>query len=213
LFVATVRAQSTTQIGIFSVNLDSFPVLQQDFGSVLLLVPGMQASFPKIIVTRVPGNKFDAVTSRCTHQGGPVGVYSPTLKALRCPNHGSQFAPDGKVLLGPAAQALTRYNTTFDGNKTIAVEIPGLGYSATIAAAAAPATGGSRRRLEFPTLTGLRYEVRFRASVSGRSWVQVPFATTPDGVVTQTVFTGTNSKATVYVEGSQQYGFFAVVRY
>jgi hypothetical protein len=62
-------------------------------------------------------------------------------------------------------------------------------------------------------VTGLKYEVRFRASVSGGSWVQVPFATTPDGAVTQTVFTGTNSKATVYVEGSQQYGFFAVVRY
>jgi Rieske Fe-S protein len=213
LFITEVAAQSSSQIGLFRMNFDNFPELQSDFGSVRLAVTGMVSTFPEIVVTRLPNNVFYAVTSRCTHQGCTVEPYDSFNNAINCPCHGSQYAASGTVIRGPAPAPLTPYKTTFDGDKTLAIAIPGLGYSATIAAVANPATGGARLRLEFPTIRNLQYEVRFRASLSEGDWTQVPFSTTADGDATETVFSGTNTKATVYVDRNGEGGFYAVVRY
>jgi nitrite reductase/ring-hydroxylating ferredoxin subunit len=212
LFVADVAAQDAGGIGIFRISLDNFAALKNDFGSVRLRVTGMPTSFSQIIVTRVPDNQFFAVTSKCTHEGVMVNAYSANLGAIRCPQHGSLFSPDGEVIQGPAGSALERYNTTFDGVKTVAIEIPGLAYSVTIAAATSSIPGESRVQLEFPTLRNLRYEARFRASLTEGSWAQVPFATTPDGAATQTSLTGTGNPATIFVAGTASQGFYAITR-
>jgi Rieske Fe-S protein len=212
LFVTDVVAQDASDVGFFRVSLDTFPALKNDFGSVRLRVTGMPTTFSQIIVTRVPDSQFFAVTSKCTHEGVTVNPYNANLQAIRCPQHGSLFSPDGEVIQGPAGSPLERYNATFDGVKTVAIEIPGLAYSVAIAAAASSISGESRVQLSFPTLRNLRYEARFRASLTEGSWVQVPFATTPDGATTQTSFSGTGNPATIFVAGTARYGFYAIAR-
>src|SRR6185295_15322562 len=68
LFLAEVHAQGGSNIGVLKMDLNSFPVLRNTFGSVRLRVTRMHASFAQIVVTRGANNQFFAVTSRCTHQ-------------------------------------------------------------------------------------------------------------------------------------------------
>lgn len=214
LLVAEVKAQATSTVGIFNLdlNLASLAALKNDFGSVRLKVSGMPSSFSNIVVTRVPGNQFFAVTSRCTHQGTTVNPYSTTLDAIRCPNHGSLYQPDGTVIQGPATQPLTSYKTAFDGASGLGVEIPGAGFSATIAGISANASGETRVRLEFPTVSNVKYDVRFRASIAGAAWTMVPFSTTADGPLDQSTLTGNGARATVFAAKAAELGFYAVVR-
>jgi len=211
-FVTEVAAQNTTLIGVFRLSLDDFPDLQSNLGSVRLAVPGMPPTFPEIIVTRASTTTFYSVTSRCTHQGCTVEPYGVISQYLECPCHGSRFSPNGSVARGPATSALTRYTTTFDGTKNVAIQIPNLGYTTTVGGAVNSVTGSGRLRLEFPTLTGLHYELRFRASVSD-DWTPVSFALTANGEATQSVLSGSNRHAIVYVDRSNNYGFYSVIRY
>lgn len=69
----------------------------------------------KVIIARVDTNTFAAVALACTHNSTSV-AYQSANKRFHCPNHGSNFGTDGKVLNGPASSALTKYNTTLSGN-------------------------------------------------------------------------------------------------
>lgn len=63
-----------------------------------------------ILIVQYEEDKFVALNRACTHQGTPVN-YQTAQKNFRCPNHGSEFGIDGKVLTGPASVALRQYNT------------------------------------------------------------------------------------------------------
>lgn len=210
---AEVRPQSAGAIGVFRLNLQDVPALGQDFGSVLLRVPGMPTSFPQIIVTRLAGPEFFAVTSRCTHQGCTVGVFNRTTMVLQCPCHGSRYTADGTVVRGPAPAPLQRYTTSFDGTSVLRIEIPGLGFQTQGELVPAEAGGTGRFKLTFPTVSGVRYGVRFRESLAAGEWLEVPFATTADGAATQTELRGNGSPATVFVERVGAVGFYAVTRF
>jgi hypothetical protein len=54
-----------------------------------------------------------------------------------------------------------------------------------------PANNQKRFRLEFPTVSGIRYDVQFRPSLTSG---------------------GNNAKATVFVEASVESGFYAIGR-
>jgi Rieske Fe-S protein len=205
------NVQPTTDIGLFQLNLDNFPALTKDYGSLRVNVAGMPASFPPIIITRLPGNEFHAVTSRCTHQGCAVNPYSQAAQSLMCPCHGSRFAADGKVLRSPATQPLPSYKINFDGNKTVSVEIPGLGYSVQITSVPA-GSGATRWQLSFPTVIGAQYEVRFKNLLTDSSWSPAQFALTPEGPADQTVYPGDSAPATVYVEPAVATGYYTVIR-
>lgn len=213
LLVADLHAQSSSQLGIFRVNLDlaTFAALKNELGSVRTKVTGMPASFRDIIITR-EGDHFHAVSSRCTHQGTTVNTYNATIGALRCPQHGSLFNPDGTVISGLARLPLDSYNTSFDGQSTVTVEIPGLGFEITTAAVLHPTTGASRLRIEFPSVTGVRYGVRFRPSLLTGDWTAIPFATAIDGAATTNEITGNNTRKSVFVDRTEQLGFYAVTR-
>lgn len=92
----------------FSVNLDND-----------LKVPGaFQVNSGIILVRLAAGNTPDAFTAvqvACTHQGTPIN-YNLGQGKFICPLHGSQFANNGAVLLGPATLPLKEYKVNIAGN-------------------------------------------------------------------------------------------------
>ena len=92
----------------FSVNLDND-----------LKNPGeFQVNSGIILVRLAAGNTADAFTAvqvACTHQGTSIN-YNLGQGKFICPNHGSQFANNGAVLLGPATLPLKEYNVNIAGN-------------------------------------------------------------------------------------------------
>jgi nitrite reductase/ring-hydroxylating ferredoxin subunit len=216
LLVADVAAQSSALPGIFRMNLDNnaFAALRNEAGSVRLTVAGMPTSFAQIIVSRLEDSQFFAVTSRCTHQQNPVSPMNLNTRVLVCPTHGSQFAPDGTLLVpaGAGQGPLTSYPITFDGVKTLSIEIPNLGFVATVGSAVNPSNSQKRVRLEFPTVSGVRYDVQFRPALTGGGWSRVPFASTIDGAANVNTLAGNNQKATVFVDPGSESGFYAIGR-
>ena len=62
-----------------------------------------------IVRTAATTNGFVAMNLSCTHQGVTVVQQG---SSWMCPAHGSQFDKSGKVLRGPASQALYKYPVT-----------------------------------------------------------------------------------------------------
>jgi len=214
LLVADVQAQSVNLPGIFRMNLDNaaFAALRNEVGSIRLTVAGMPTSFRQIIVSRLEGSLFFAVTSQCAHEGQPVSAMNLTSKRLVCPTHGSQYAANGALLAGPATRGLTAYNTTFDGVKMVSIEIPNLGFVVNTESVVNPLNSQKRLRLQFPTVSGIRYDVQFRSALTGGTWTRVPFANAIDGAANLTTLTGNNAAATVFVEPGSESGFYAIGR-
>ncbi len=211
LFITEVQAAG---VGVLKINLSSFPALQSDNGSILLTVPGMPtATFPQIIITRLAGNQFFAVTSKCTHAGCTVGTFSGGV--LTCPCHSSRFSATGAVINGPAAAPLTSYVAAFklDANHpspgALDIQIDGLGY--TTSGAMVPATAGNRFQLVFPTVSGWKYGVRLRAVLGVGSDTVVSFATTLNGTANVTSINGTGADLTVFVDPPTDKGFYSVI--
>lgn len=61
----------------------------------------------KVAAYRDDDGALTAVSSRCTHLGCQVN-WNRAERSWDCPCHGSRFAPDGRVLHGPAVHALER---------------------------------------------------------------------------------------------------------
>ncbi|NLT06070.1 MAG: FAD-dependent oxidoreductase [Solirubrobacterales bacterium] len=61
----------------------------------------------KVAAYRHEDGSLTAVSSRCTHLGCQVN-WNRAERSWDCPCHGSRFAPDGRVLEGPAVHALER---------------------------------------------------------------------------------------------------------
>ena len=196
--------------GDLVLQLSSFPALLQPFGSVRVSVNPLSSGYPDgnfypIVISRDDNNAFYAVSSNCPHRGCVVSPFDGYT--ISCPCHGSQFAIDGTVVSPPASSDLPKYNVTFDGVDTLRITVPNLGYSITKCVLV---TGSNPRlRLDFPTLTKVSYEVRFRPTATS-PWDVVPFATTANGPVTNTVLVGNGSAATVFVERAAPAGFFSV---
>jgi glycine/D-amino acid oxidase-like deaminating enzyme/nitrite reductase/ring-hydroxylating ferredoxin subunit len=61
----------------------------------------------KLAAYRDEDGELVAVSARCTHLGCQVN-WNRAERSWDCPCHGSRFAPDGRVLEGPAVHALER---------------------------------------------------------------------------------------------------------
>ena len=68
-----------------------------------------------LIVARISNGSYVALSSICTHAGATV-YYDLSINRFFCPSHGSTFATDGSVVIGPAGTPLKKYNTTLSGN-------------------------------------------------------------------------------------------------
>ena len=80
-----------------------------------LQTTGGSLSKDGIIIARISGSEFTAVSQACTHQGTNVN-YRSSQQDFLCPNHGSIFDKNGLVKKGPATSALKKYNTELTGN-------------------------------------------------------------------------------------------------
>jgi len=206
--LAEGRAEAATD-GELNVALTSFPPLLETNSSVRVGFSPLSGSMPAgdfypLIISRGSGNDFYAVSSNCTHRGCVVLPFDGNV--ISCPCHGSEYAIDGSVVLGPATSDLTRYPVKFDGN-TLKITVPGLGYSITNFTVVTGVT--PRVRLEFPTFDQVDYEIRFRQSLSA-PWTVVPFATTLAGAANNLALTGNGLMATVFVNRTTPTGFYCV---
>lgn len=124
--IPSLSIRNNELLGQYALKISQYAALQQTYKSLRIKITGMPTSFGKILVTRVENNVFYAVSEKCTHEGTAVGDLNATTRIFTCPSHFSEFNPDGTVVQGPAARALTKYTTTYDGNDTVLIEIPGL---------------------------------------------------------------------------------------
>ncbi|PMB52944.1 cytochrome B6 [Fischerella thermalis CCMEE 5201] len=75
-----------------------------------------------VIIIRNPieNNSLIAVNSTCTHAGCAVN-WEADQKSFVCPCHESKFAPDGKVLGGPATKPLQTYTAKLEGGDVLVI--------------------------------------------------------------------------------------------
>jgi Rieske Fe-S protein len=77
--------------------------------SVERLAPGeggiVDLGGDKVAAYRHPDGTLDAVSATCTHLGCTV-AWNAAERSWDCPCHGSRFAPDGRLLNGPAVEDL-----------------------------------------------------------------------------------------------------------
>ncbi len=132
--VPDIKRNGNKLLGIYGLNIDTYPELANVWGSVRFFVEDTIGYFPKVIVTRVPpetyGTDFIALLEQCPHEGYPVKPLDPDLHIFECSGHGTLFDVTGKYIWGPASDDLVRFNLSYDGDKTIYIEIPALPTSA-----------------------------------------------------------------------------------
>jgi Rieske Fe-S protein len=199
--------------GKFTVKLSDYPVLNNEFSSIRLSVNPMLGDFPHgrfypILVNRGEGEQFYALNSECRHASCIVPAYNEPNGGIVCPCHGSVYLIDGSVLPDqPAFENLRTYPISFDGNDTLTIEVPELGYNV----AGAVVQDGTRFRLDFRAYAHVEYEVRHRATLT-QDWGVVPFALDAEAPADQLALDGGNNDhdATIYVDRAGQAGFYAV---
>lgn len=69
-------------------------------------------------VVKQPDNQVVAFGPQCTHLGCAYH-WEDAKDQFLCPCHSSLFAPDGKVVSGPAPRPLDRYQTKIQGSKLL----------------------------------------------------------------------------------------------
>jgi Rieske Fe-S protein len=204
-----------TNLGILQVKISDYPSLLEEFGSVRLGFnpifsdsSGPVGFFYPVLINHGVGDEYYAMDSGCPHAGYVVPVYDAIEGAMVCPGHGSHYAIDGTVFPDqPSSSSLSRFDLIYDGDDTLTIKVPFLGYSVT--GTAVQSSAAPRFQLGFPTFAAVEYEVRFRARIEN-PWTAVPFATSLDGPADQMSLIGDEQPATVYVNHSTVAGFFCV---
>jgi Rieske Fe-S protein len=211
LMAAEIKPMAQNSTGILRVNLQDFPALMNELGSVRLKINPLSGNFPDgpfypVIINRDSDDTFHALNSRCTHQNCVVPTFDSSNNRMTCPCHFSQYAIDGRRISGPAPSDLTKYNVTFDGENLLEVEIPQLGYQVNVS----KAENNGRFRLSFTGIENVEYEVLFRERLGGEP-TTVPFSLDADGPIDQMVHTASDdSEVNLYVDGNAARGFFMV---
>lgn len=62
------------------------------------------------------GDHYTALWLKCSHQGNEVSVHGDLLS---CSAHGSEYDTSGKVVKGPAKEALRRFNVRAEGTNIL----------------------------------------------------------------------------------------------
>ncbi len=88
--------------GRAELTLEAFPALVTPGGLAAVQPQGWRHP---VLVMRVEGGSFRALSMRCPHLGCTVR-WDEGEQALRCPCHGSRFSDDGTRQSGPASHGL-----------------------------------------------------------------------------------------------------------
>ena len=94
-----------------TIRPDEYPDLSVRYGAIAINVQGRRET---IIVIRMDGDEYTAISPVCTHLGCRV---QKEADFFRCPCHGSTYSITGAVVRGPAEQSLRQYETSFVGNE------------------------------------------------------------------------------------------------
>lgn len=212
--LAEVKSVSRPSVGILRLKITDFPALQNDFGSVRIGTSRLigdvpQGIFYPVLINRGPGNQFYALNSECTHAGCAVPPYNRALGSSTCPCHGSRYAIDGRAIFGPAFFPLQAYKVTFDGASNLTIEVPDWPHEITGSTVDGGPIPQTRFRLKFLAFANLEFEVLFRGTLAD-DWKQISFSDTADGPANQTVFSGNDDFASLYVDRTNSSGFYAV---
>jgi nitrite reductase/ring-hydroxylating ferredoxin subunit len=215
-------APTTNPNSIIRVNLNDYPALQNDFGSLQLILFGDPLSGTTvqngiITITRAPGNIFHAVSASCTHQGFPTDRYrGDDNNTIICYEHGSVYDIQGRVI-SPVEEGqadLPYYNSELADPSTLLIHIPHLNLAVGPIVTASVNGSNKRFRLTFrPDLQGL-YRVRFTPNFGAPS-TTVPFAISVSGSATNTQLRVTNiSQANptrnIWVDATSERGFYSI---
>ncbi|HTD87806.1 MAG TPA: Rieske 2Fe-2S domain-containing protein [Candidatus Binatia bacterium] len=202
----------TSQDPTFRININDYPALNEELGSVRLGVnPVGPDDFPSgryypVIINR-DTNGFYVMDSTCKHASCVVGTFNTGDFALRCPCHGSLYDIQGQVIEGPARQGLTPLDFSFDGNDTLTITVPEMGFN--VSSFLPNAQPNPRLQLEFVAQGDVYYEVRFREKLTD-PWQPISFSRTPTGPANEQLLLGDGDPNRLYVDRTTPTGFYAV---
>jgi len=198
--------------GILRVDLATFPVLDQPFGSVRIGTSPMQPDgknpvglFKPILINRGANMEVFVMSAECTHEGCSVPTYNQQAALMICPCHGSHYEIDGTVVGGPAMQSLLQYPFTNQDGK-LAIEIPDLFFDVT---AQVVTTSQDRIGFKFLAFMGIYYQVFFRQTLDGPG-TSCLFSLTPEGPFTERRAAGIDDDLVVYLPKPRQFGYYEV---
>jgi Rieske Fe-S protein len=76
------------------------------------------AKSEQVILVR-GGGKLSACSAICTHK---QAILKQVDGQMRCPSHGSRYAPDGSVVKGPSRRPLDHFAITADSSGNLTVD-------------------------------------------------------------------------------------------
>ncbi len=134
--VPVLKDEGDSITGIYHIKISDYPVLKKMWGSVRMVVEGIDPKFhyPQIIVSRIDkeqyGMDYSTVSEQCPHEGFPIELLSDEFvpdPLFECKKgHGSLYLPDGKYYWGISKKDLLTYKTDWDGGDNIYIEVPQL---------------------------------------------------------------------------------------
>ena len=106
-----------TIMGTYTLDLDQYPQLKEEWGSLRLAVPKAEGgNMEEVMITRVPysefGRYFSAFNTKCPHEGHRVYDLNPDTHLYICSGHGTVYNAMGSYVEGPAAQGLLTYTVS-----------------------------------------------------------------------------------------------------
>jgi nitrite reductase/ring-hydroxylating ferredoxin subunit len=115
---ASLVTRTVTPVdGVLRLPLLHYPELTADGGSLKVIPKG--AADP-IYVLVLGNRRYAALSPICTHLGCTVEIEAARLV---CPCHGSTYDREGKVLRGPAEEALASYRVSVSADDVLVIEL------------------------------------------------------------------------------------------
>ena len=115
---ASLVTRTVTPIdGALRLALIHYPELVADGGSLKVVAKGMA---DPIYVLALGNRRFAALSPICTHLGCTVEIEQARLV---CPCHGSTYDREGRVVRGPAEQALTSFKAELAADDVLVIDL------------------------------------------------------------------------------------------
>ncbi len=192
--------------GVLRINVSSLAALVPVGGSVLVT---FDAGATQLLINRSSAVHFHVLNPTCTHAGCTVGLYVASNNGISCHCHGSFFSISGQLLNGPANRPLAAYQSSFDGDDTLSVTVPGLKFYIASMQLDSENPAVRRLKLSFPTHSFATYSIQRTNNLTDAPQA-ITFATTATGAANETILLGSGEPMSVWVDASGSSGFFTL---